>query len=116
MNLTAPIYETYKREGPWFNIYLLRAIGEYTKALKIELPKGTLDDKLKKLIEHEMGLKRRGYYFAIGFVDETCNLCEKCTRPLTCDKPVARPSWKMLPIDLQRKYDLEDGDGIIFVE
>lgn len=112
----APTYEVCKRDGPWFRMYLSKAINEYRQAFKIQLSEGTLGDKLNNLIQREMDLKRQGYYFAIGFVDDTCNLCDSCTRPLTCDKPMARPSWKMLPVELQRRYNLKDGDGLIFVE
>lgn len=106
-------YEPRKPKDNWFKQYLGKAVSEYEIYTKIELP-NALHSKLQKIVETEFEYKRKGYYFTIGFIDETCRLCKKCTRPLTCDNSLSRPSWKLSP-ELQAKYNLKEGQGILLI-
>ena len=109
-------YETLFKPNTdnWLERYLREAISEYELFTKIELPNAGLHSKLQKIIEAEFEHKRNGYYFTMGFIDETCRLCKKCGRPLTCDNSLSRPSWKLSP-ELQIKYDLKEGQGILLI-
>src|SRR4030042_1965992 len=95
-------YEPRKPTNNWFMHYVGKALSEYELFAKIDLPHAGLHSKLQKIVDVEFEYKRKGYYFTMGFIDEPCRLCKKCTRPLTCDNSLSRPSWKRFP-ELQAK-------------
>lgn len=107
-------YEPSIPKNNWINQYLRNAISEYELFAKIELPNANLDSKFQKIVETEFEYKRKGYYFTMGFIDESCRLCKKCSRPLACDNPLSKPSWKQSR-KLQAKYDLKEGQGILLI-
>lgn len=98
----------------WESHYLENAIKEYSSYIKVKLTKKNYKDKIKQLVNKEFKLKRRGYYFSIGFIDQACNLCKKCIRPIYCNNALARPNWNNFPI-LQKKYNLKKREGIILI-
>ena len=97
----------------WFITYLNKAVLEYKFFLKFKLPDADLIAKLKYAVAKEIAVKRKGYYFSISFLDETCKICKKCSRPLVCDNPISRPSWKLLQVI--QKLRLRDGEGVLFI-
>ena len=107
--------EVSELEGAnWFKHYMARAVAEYQLFQRIELPNDNYDSKLRYMVGMELKQKRRGYYFSMSFLDESCRLCKRCTRPITCDNPLSRPSWKSVP-ELRDKYDLREGEGLLLI-